>query len=277
MELLTNAFARRAYELITINPAVEGHSELLKEAYDDVYVPAFPVDDERQPLQVWMDRTDPKSTSSNKYVVIVAGSNLNDPKNRIIEGISVGIYYSKAQVGLMAYNAISPTSRGGGLGHAMVDARIDAFHDLAVQRNEKVRGVFLEVNDPDQVNAEEDSFDPAKRLAIFKKWGAEEVPINYIQPALADDTGKFDKLKLLSYATKEGVRPDVGAVHDFLYELYRGCGYKQPETDFDFMRMKADLYDMARTTGYSFGKTIGVSTAKIFPFPRNDLPAAIPA
>lgn len=246
MGMITNEFSRRAYELITINPAEAGHAELLREAYDDVYVPAFPIDDERQPLQVWMDRAHPDSKSSNKYVVIVAGTNLNDPETRQIEGISVGIYYGNAQVGLMAYNAIRPTCQGGGLGHAMVNARIDAFQNLADSRGEDLRGVFLEVNDPAQVKAEDDSFDPAKRLAIFKKWGAQEVAINYIQPALDEDKAKFDKLKLLSYPTRDGVRPDADAVHDFLYALYKGCGYAHPEKDPDFIHMKAELYDLNR-------------------------------
>ena len=259
MGLITNEFSRCAYELITIDPSKPGHAALLKEAYDDVYVPAFPIDDERQPMQAWVDKSHPGNPNSNKYIVIVAGSNLNDPETRRIEGISVGIYYSEAQVGLMAYNAIRPTCQGGGLGHAMVDARIEAFQNLADQRGEDLRGIFLEVNDPAQVKAEDDSFDPAKRLAIFKKWGAQEVAINYIQPALDEDKAKFDKLMLLSYPTREGVRPDADAVHDFLYALYKGCGYKHPEKDADFIHMKAELYDLnrqERESGLNLSKSL---------------------
>lgn len=212
---------------------------LLEQAYDEIYLPAFPVAEERDTLDHLKECLMCDDNSSREYVFVAAGNNLDNPEQATVNALGIGIYYKKAQSGLMAYNAVRKGVRG--LGRVMVDERIKAFDQVAKRDNTTLRGIFLEVNNPGKITAQEDVIDPHKRIDIFKSWGAEIVPIDYTQPPLDPKAPKCDDLLLMNYATPNGRRPSVKDTIDFLREMYAAYGDVKPENDLDFQRMRRQL------------------------------------
>lgn len=226
---------------------------LLEEAYEDIYVPAFPDKKERDTLETFQ-----KAISGNypniDIVVNILGENLEDPENYVIKGIGIAYYYKDQNVGLLAYNAIDPAHREAGLGKLMVESRIEGLKEVAQKYGETLGGAFIECNDPTKVAKEDDVIDPAKRIRIFTKWGARQVPIDYIEPPLHKDEVYSDTEVLLNYPV-DGKYADKEAIEDYLRARYRdGKPVIDPdgstrvikaEDDYFFRQMKKQL-DEAR-------------------------------
>ena len=226
-------------DLLTVDVTNATHCALLREAYDGVYTEAFPLADERVEFSLWLDLADPKSAAPVRLPIILAGRDLYGEKPEI-DGISVGMYYTDSQTALIGYNAVSPKCQGQGLGSAMQNALRHEFNAIASSRGDSLRGVFVEVNDPAKETSQQDQFDPAKRMMIYRKWGAFDVPVTYVQPALGPESEKFRDAKLLYYPVN-GAHPTVTATGDFLDSMYKSYGYADPSTDEDFAKMIAEL------------------------------------
>lgn len=214
--------------------------ELLDKAYHDIYMPAFPNPDSRESLEKFK-RAIHGGIPKVQIAVNILGENLADPEKRVIKGISIAYYYEPQNVGMLAYNAIAPEHREAGLGKLMVQSRIDSLKKLAAATGRTLAGVFIDVNDPAKVSSEEDSLDPSKRIAIFGKWGAHLIPIDYVQPPLSVDGYYCDTMRLMNYPV-DGKYADRKTVESFLRALYREFrSDKKPEDDYYFMRMKKQL------------------------------------
>jgi len=225
---------------------------LLDEAYRDIYEPAFPIVSERESLEKFK-RAINGEIDKVQIVVNILGENLEDPDHYVIKGISIGYYYEQQNVGLLAYNAISPHHREKGLGKLMVDSRIDSMKEMAKARGKELAGVFIEVNDPFKVSPAMDSMDPSKRVTIFKEWGARQVPIDYVQPPLDGADYYCEDMILMNYPVG-GKYADKKVVEDFLRAIYRDARaekiyreggetsrVQRADDDFFFKRMKKQL------------------------------------
>jgi len=226
-----------------VDPHNSRSLELLSKAYKDIYEPAFPMEEERESLESWLD-TLRGGNPVVKIVIAIVGEKI-DTETPVIKGISVGCYYNEEDVGLLAYNAIAPEFRNEGLGRVMVEARKQALLGMAKKNGNPLKGVFIECNDPDKVTPEEDCMDPALRLKIFQKWGAKVMPIDYVQPALTKESEKCEKLKLLAYPHPESGEypaPDgiKGFVNGIYNELARHNG-STPSEDPDRIRIMAQI------------------------------------
>lgn len=202
---------------------------LLEEAYNDIFVDAFPDEKARESLDKLMraakggfDKVDP--------VINILGENLEDPESYVIKGISIGYYYKRENVGLLAYNAIDPEHQECGLGKLMVESRIQSMQAFARAQGKELAGVFVECNDPLKVPASMDSMDPAKRIAIFEKWGARQIPIDYVQPPLEPGGYYDDNLVLLNYPIG-GKYADKDCIESYLRGIYRDYRTEQIEAD----------------------------------------------
>lgn len=209
----------RGYDVHIVDSNSYESLALLSTAYTNVYEPAFPIDTERESLDTFLGNLAGKNPNVN-IVIAIVGDDLGMPCS-VIKGLSVGYYYNKEDVGLMAYNAIAPEARNQGLGYVMVEARKQALFDLAKIKGGTLKGVFLECNDPEKVKPEEDSFDPAARLAIFQKWGAKILPVDYVQPPLAKGAESCHTLKLLAYPhPASGEYPTPEGIKGFIRGIY---------------------------------------------------------
>ena len=226
-------------ELVSIDPAITGHVGLLKRAYDEVYCPAFPIEDERAPLELWLNRFANQDTSPVKYSILIAGEKLLAAQSKV-ESIAVAIYYADAQAGFMPYIAVADDARGQGYMRTMTDFLIGSLKGLAENEKQEISAMFFEVNDPAKITEEESGFDPALLIAMYKKLGAHEVPLNpYVQPAQGEDLPRFDKLKLFYFLTRDN-HPDANEVLALIRAVYKGAGIV-PELNQDFIGMERQL------------------------------------
>lgn len=216
---------------------------LLQKAYDEVYVPAFPIDEEREDISVWLNNL--KGYKPGVQIVIaIAGENLDKPA-ATLKAISVAYYYADQDAGLLAYNAVSPNAQGQGLGRTMVDARKMALVDFARAKNKPLGAVVIECNDPAKVKPEDDVMDPAVRIRMFEKWGARVVPIDYVQPPLEPGGDKCDTLKLLAYPHPvTGQYPTPAELKAYITGIYKELEANSPmpvEQNPDYIRTVKQL------------------------------------
>lgn len=219
------------------------HVDALKEAYDEVYMPAFPVDNEREPLSKWMARlaADHPNNRITQYAIALTGHHLDDSHRRFITGVAVGVYYREAAIGLLAYNAVRPEARGEGVGKELVKARIEAFDRDARYDGRVLEGVVLEIHDPKKISAEMDTMDPAVRLEIYQKMGAVVLPIDYTPPSLSTDQDQQANLCLLSMPGPQGQYASPAALTTFIRSMYLTLGDKNPEENPQFQAMRDQL------------------------------------
>lgn len=215
---------------------------MLEKALTDIYMPAFPDEHERESIEKIFSALH-GDIPGVSVVINVLGTDLEDPEKRVLKGVSIAYYYEAQSVGLLAYNAVHPDHREKGIGKLMVQSRIESLKQLAADKGRTLEAVFLEVNDPTKVAAENDSMDPQKRVNLFKSWGAEPVPVDYVQPPLEKDGYYVENMMLMNYPL-DGKFAGPKEVEKFLRAIYReGRGNTKVEEDYFFLRMKKQLKD----------------------------------
>lgn len=70
------------------------------------------------------------------------------------------------------------------MGKLIVESRIGVLNAKAQQLGDQLKGVFIDIHNPEMVSAAEDSMDAKLRRAIFERWGAEKVPVHTVWPAV---------------------------------------------------------------------------------------------
>lgn len=216
---------------------------LLEEAYESIYLPAFPHDDERESLEKFISILN-GSIDGVHIVVNVLGENLYNRNAHIIKGIAVSYYYSAENAGLLAYYAVARNTGERGLGKILVQSAIHALKQEAKSHGKKLGGAFIEVHDPKKVTANDDVMDPHKRVGIFESWGAKHIPIDYMQPPVEADQSYSDKLLLMNYPV-DGYYCKPTAIADMLRGMYRVNSPTQPpEADPHFVRMLRQLQQL---------------------------------
>ena len=114
--------ANAALQSHIVSAAQHNSFELMTRAYDELFVKFFPLDQGGEPLEKWMNRISFKQADS-RYIVNIVGEDLAEASTAKLRGISVGIYYRDADVGLLAYNVVDENSRNMGIGKIMVEQR----------------------------------------------------------------------------------------------------------------------------------------------------------
>ena len=115
--------------------------------------------------------------------------------------------YPESNCGLLTYMVVAPHARGQGLGKLLLDDALAALRGT--------RAVFGEINDP-QTQTREPVETARARLAMFERWGAKLVDVDYVQPALGDGLAPDTTLRLIAWGD-----PDASTVARFLDEFTR--------------------------------------------------------
>lgn len=191
----------------------------LAQAYADIFVPAFPDDDERESLEKFHHLLEGK-TPGVDIIINLAGENLESETERVLKGIAIAYYYREGSVGLLGYNAVSPQFLGEGIGKTLVQNRIKSLKEKAATLGCSLRAVFIDCNDPEKVPASVDSMDPTLRIKLFTSWGARALPFDYVQPPLAEDLNYCDRMILFSYPVN-GRYATAQDVHAYLNAIYK--------------------------------------------------------
>jgi GNAT superfamily N-acetyltransferase len=195
--------------------------ELLRALHGDLFRRFFPDPDEQEGPDDWAPRLWGDAAAQNpEQHGFVAGTDLDDPAARRLDGFAFVERYRDSRCGLLSYIAVADRCRGQGLGRTLFDLAVASARAAAERDGAPLRAVFAEIHDPRRVRASDDVIDPHRRLAIMVRLGARLVPVEYVQPALGPAGNPSDRLMLLVFPNEAEDELDSEVVRGFLREYY---------------------------------------------------------
>lgn len=183
--------------------------ESLRQFYHEIYLPAFPREEEREELSDWENALGDFSAVETHVLLAHHGMRL--------AGGAVVEYYPRSMVGLLTYLVIKPTCRHQGLGRLLVEHAIGTV-SAACQKGGMLRqpAAFLaEATDPGT------SASDRRRIEIAASLGFAVLDAPYIQPRLRQRTCRAYGLVLMAHRGclgPEGLPSDV--LRGFIEEFY---------------------------------------------------------
>lgn len=231
----------------TFIPVHAGNSDslqMLATAYQRLYVPLFPFEEEREPLDAWTDgikNPDPDI----KYASVVVTTTQQD-----VIGMGVGKYFTNPDVGYISCIAVDPKARGRSIGQNLMRSMCADIYRHAEHAHKPLAGIFFETNDPSKVNAADDSMDPARRLRLYELWGYQKIDIPYAQPPMEPGQPFCDKMLLMVCPhpiTKTMPKPN--AIKGFLDIIYADPAYAAEKAQICLHVDRLALYQWRSTNG----------------------------
>ncbi len=200
---------------------------------DNIYMPAFPDENEREPFD---EKILPRIQSGEGLQTIIVLAFDNDC---MVGGEIMDIYPSCASIHI-TYLAVEEKMRGKSYGKQILrEATAMACQSLDREGN-PIEHIFFETENPSLTI--DSSYDTDARLLFFAGVGAGLIPIPYAQPPLSEDQDWARNLYLcvLPFTQEEGeyligesettsIAADV--VTEFLGDFYEGLGYAEKAED----------------------------------------------
>jgi GNAT superfamily N-acetyltransferase len=196
-----------ASQPITVVDVRDSGSRYVPEFYRHVMVPSFPPDELETEEELVSGLR-----SGRSRVLVAVGTDGN------VLGGAVGEYFPRSRVMLLAYLAVLPGGRGGGVGSTVLQAARDAW-----TAELSPRLIVLEVEDPRDFTGSEAFGDPVARVRFYERHGGRALPLPYVQPALGPDTARVPGLMLMAFGNDEpGAAGAVDGQHvaSFLAEYF---------------------------------------------------------
>jgi GNAT superfamily N-acetyltransferase len=172
-----------ASQPITVVDVRDSSSRYIPEFYRHVMVPSFPPDELETEEELVSGLR-----SGRSRVLVAVGTDGN------VLGGAVGEYFPRSRVMLLAYLAVLPGGRGGGVGSAVLRAARDAW-----TAELRPRLIVLEVEDPRDFTGSEAFGDPVARVRFYERHGGRTLPLPYVQPALSAGTARVPGLMLMAF------------------------------------------------------------------------------
>ena len=224
---------------------------LLRKFYNELMIPNFPIEEERDDVEDWIYCLDPKevescgdldfgpamdvlllvcdtmhmnSTSSVYDATTTTQTTPKEEEERlpcILAGIAVE-YYKHARCGLVSYIVVSHQFRRNGIITMMHDAALSCLNELHVQiQYSGSYGHGDEIIEPLRaVFAETNTVDAgdappeviAQRHEVLLKLGYRQLEFPYVQPQLSEDLEPFHTIMLLVYQGSNSSNDDEAKV-----------------------------------------------------------------
>lgn len=173
-----------------LDPAIGAFGELQRRVYfqPDMLMPASVI---RMMLEV------PMAGRSNFFLIA-------EEDGKLLGG-TVFHYFARPNTGFSSFMGVAPEARGRGIARRLHEARFALLDEAAGGR---VRGIFIDVVDPERLTEEEleaerrVSSDPVGRRKVFEALGFRRVDIPYEQPVGGPGGGPVTNLDLL-YCPRE--------------------------------------------------------------------------
>jgi hypothetical protein len=206
---------------------------ILTQFYDELMIPNFPLDDERDDLEDWLMYLEPSrakelNADSPTMDVLILTIQINDTIS-ILGGIAFE-YYPLSHAGLLSYMVISTDYRRlGVLGtlHPVFCHAMQALHQDYTQTGTKISAILAETNTATAGDVPPEV--ARKRHEILFRLGYRLLAFPYVQPPLAPDEESFDDIMLLVYMGSDDAAskmPSIptqvlyGYILDFYYSVY---------------------------------------------------------
>lgn len=185
--------------------------ELLTRFYEDLFVPGFPDEDERESIDTFRDnlvKRDAGFYCDNNYHILL----LVDGDRPV--AASIFDYLAASNCGAIEYILAAEDQRGKGLGWKIHERSVALMREDALKSGqEELNGIMLEINDPFQVSSEMDIVDPFDRVLMWQRWGYRRLRFPYQQPALSAEQSAIDYLvlgvKVVAPALAAGFPPQL--------------------------------------------------------------------
>ncbi|GEM_PF-3370622 len=219
---------------------------LLQQAYQDVYLKAFSLDNGEDSIHTWTKQLDDPASPVN-YRIAVAGFDLsgNAPK---IASMLVSGYHKSIDTGYLCYIVVAPEYRVNGLGHMLFKVHENSLLDMAEENGSPLRGWFLDCPDPSRPH--DDDYDAQKRVDKYIKWGARPLPIDCTYPSSSDPALRTDGNIILAFPhPATGLYPDAQALIDTVRAIYKAYGVPNPQNDPAFKKMMREAQERMNLDG----------------------------
>lgn len=225
--------------------------EVLTQFYNELMVPNFPLEEERDDLEDWLLYLDPANQQKQKddeedsgedgpsMDVIILRASSSTGVSTIIGGIAFE-YYPQARAGLLSYMVVSSDFRRLGILatlHPVFCHALEGLHQEATQTSTNISAILAETNTTTAGDVPEAV--ARKRHEILYKLGYRLLEFPYVQPPLAPDVGSFDDIMLLVFVGKNDQSEDnddgttenatvipTQVLHDYVLDFYHSVfGY----------------------------------------------------
>lgn len=218
--------------------------EVLTQFYDELMIPNFPLEEERDDLEDWLLYLDPgnqpqkdEEEDGPSMDVLVLRASSSDGSSTIIGGIAFE-YYPQARAGLLSYMVVSSDYRRLGILatlHPVFCHALQGLHQEATQTSTSISAILAETNTATAGDVPE--VVARKRHEILYKLGYRLLEFPYVQPPLAPDVGSFDDIMLLVFVgnsdngdgddgSNETTTMPTQVLHDYVLDFYHSVfGY----------------------------------------------------
>eukprot|EP00742_Colponemidia_sp_Colp-10_P002350 GILJ01002506.1.p1 GENE.GILJ01002506.1~~GILJ01002506.1.p1 ORF type:complete len:286 (-),score=36.76 GILJ01002506.1:152-1009(-) len=254
---------------------------LLTRFYNELIIPMFPLEDEREPLSEWMSYFEQQRNGESDlhfHIVlllcvanrdgenagrIVSSDNYDvDLETACIAGGCVFEFYSEKMTSLISYIVVNPEYSGRGLAKFMIKYAVDGFYaDAQLCRRQQSQcctsscatcdvsqmyiPTFFETNKPGVTDGVMKS---EERHKVLHSLGCRWIDVSYVQPALSKDSAPCSDLLLLTLKSdRQEINDDGQAViassHvlNFISSLWQCICGSQYQSDPVFLAMKEKL------------------------------------
>lgn len=189
----------------------------IEEFFEDLYIPAFPNDEEREPVENIVNRIRYDSKPITELILLIDG-------DEVVAGCVVDLF-PEAKTIHTIYIVVKDTYRRRGLARLLLDSWFDIHPDYL--------DMYVEVDDPDVVTPENTVIDPRTRIEIYSKMDFSLLHLKYVQPPLEEGLPYAYGMKLM-YRTRDSHEMS-SRLKIFLTEFYQGLNC--PDTDPELIKM----------------------------------------
>lgn len=193
---------------------LEGDKALLDSFRENIYEPAFPDPDEREPFDKIIERVLCPGDVQTFVVLGIEG-------NEVMGGIAADWYPGCRSLEII-YIAVAAEHCRKGLGRRILR---EGTRMICKALGDKLTYVFAEVENPFMSQHPTRNIDPVSRLRFFSKEGARRVPVSYIQPPLDNGLDYASNLFLICFPAFTAASLDSIPAEDlsaFLNAFYDG-------------------------------------------------------
>ena len=200
----------------TFDPAAEA---LLGEFEEQIYLPAFPDEGEREPFESIMARIRSGAEAYPQTFAVLAWH------QGALAGGEIFDWYPDCGAAELIYIALLPGCRGARLGDELLREGVRQLSRSLAERGETMRRLFFETENP-FLSETDDGMDKVSRVRFFARNSACRVPIRYYQPPLAPGAPWAENLYLctLPEFSEGGAELPADELKEFLRCFFRGLG-----------------------------------------------------
>lgn len=209
--------------------------ELLFEFEDKIFKEAFPDENERESFA---DDIIPRiEDADNKELQTFCVLSIGDDK-AILGGL-VADWYPECDSLELIYITVDKNNRQHNVGSKLLKNGINLIQKHLKSNDKEIKHIYLEVDIPtlsssnktEQTSSLKEAMNPVDRLAVWEKWGAKRIPINYVQPPLSEDKGPVCSMMLMYLTGYSDVSDQISAkdLKLFLKAFYKGLNASDDE------------------------------------------------